>query len=142
MNLLDATKAVCDRWIAQWPALHPGVGYTFDNEGTGEPELTTDGWARVVVREVTSRQHTLGGVGARRFRRGGLILVQLFAPADQGVNAGLTMGESVRTVFEGVEFEGVSTYEANVRQIGPDAPSGGRWYLVVVEIAIDFDHTK
>lgn len=134
-TLREARKAVVDKWLVDWPLVAPGVPSYFDNEAA-EPCSTP--WTRVVVRELLSRQETLGVAPTRIFERKAMVLVQIFVARDTGVGAILDLAQSARAVFEGKSFGGLDFYEVTPREV----PTEDRWYQMTVEAQFNYYETK
>ena len=117
-------------------AWHPRP-FCFDNESFVVPVATP--WARLSVRNISSRQETLGPPGARRFKRMGMVYAQLFVPQ----NTGTAMLDDHVAIVVGA-FEGKTLREGGVafrhvvpRETGPD----GSWFGVLVEARAEFEET-
>lgn len=106
-----------------------------------DPPAVDKSWFRWTM------QHTEGGQaslscehGERRWRRNGLIIVQCFAPLDQG---GLTlaqrMAESVRDAYQGKATPGgVWFRNATTQEVGVD----DGWYHVNAIIQFTYDEVR
>lgn len=137
MTLNEATEAIYLQFATGWAASsYSAIPYRFENESNVEGE---SGWLRVSVRELDSRQETMASPGDRRFRRTGVIQVQIFAPIDQGAKTSNLWAEQVRTIFEGVSFgDGVNSYSSAVRFVGADE----RWHNVLSESFFEYHSIK
>lgn len=98
-------------------------------------------WARVTVQHNTGRQVTLSGeTGARRFRRTGIVTVQIFTPLGDG----LTLGDEL-TMIAGRAFEGITTASGvifrNVRnhEVGKDKQG---WFQTNVLADFEYDEVR
>lgn len=131
---VDAREAIYQRFVDN-TALAT-TNYTFDSEQYTPPAGET--WVRLMVRHTDSEQHSLGGTNQRKFRRFGLIFVQVFSPLDAGTRANDTVVQATRDIFEGVDASGIKYYNAIPREIGPD----GAWFQTNLEITFDYDETK
>lgn len=129
-----AVEACLQRFKTAWGTTTP---VTFDNEAF-DGDKQTRPWVRLSVRIVGSEQHTLGPVGARRFRRDGLAFVQVFTLANTGTAKGTELSEQAAAIFEGVSFNGLDFGAAQVLSKGTE----GKWYVNLVEVPFDFDETK
>lgn len=124
----QAKEAVAQRWKSEWNAIHPDIPYCLENEKFSEPSPPSP-WAKVVLRPLDSRQHTLGSVGNRTYRRESAVWVHLYGVLDDGSEALNGLVDDVRTIFEGVSFGGIDSVDgARTEIVGSD----GRWYEVVV----------
>ena len=95
-------------------------------------------WARVTIRHASGEQATLrGDAGLIRWRRSGIITIQVFFPLKLG---GLAPSRSLARVAAAA-YEGASTaggaWFRNVRvtEIGPDGP----WYNVNALAEFEYD---
>lgn len=124
-------------WNAQTPPVPP-VAYP-DMKFTA-PDASS-AWARITVQHVHgSRQVTLGQPGNRRFRKVGVITVQIFTPpgdgltlADQLVKIAVDIFEGKSTVDDGVQF-------LNVRPI--EVGLNGSWQHNNVQVDFNYDVIK
>ena len=103
---------------------------------TGEPNT----WGAVRVVSNTSRvQSLVGAEGVRRYRRTGVVVVELYTPAGNG----LVFADSVvKVVLDGLEGQttanGVYFRDADVRDEGVSGP----WFLTVVTVNFEYDEVK
>lgn len=59
-------------------------------------------WATITLRHTSSTQATLAGeLGRRRFRRSGVVTVQVFEPAGQGLAKAVDIPQIIQHAFEG-----------------------------------------
>lgn len=114
---------------------------------TDRPEDVPDSgaWARVMVQHNLSSQATLGGKtslggGGQRFRRVGLVTVQIFTPSGGGLTQADSLVDLAVDAFEGestgsdrVEFRDVRAVEA-----GHDGP----WHQFNVFAEFMYDRVK
>jgi hypothetical protein len=113
----QALAAVAARWTSEWTLLHPTMEYVFENKKFTSPSPPSP-WARVDLLPIDSRQHTLGKPQSRLFLRDAAIWVWLQVPIDTGTTVVKGLVDDVRSVFEGVSFDGI------------DAAGGVRWEKV------------
>lgn len=96
-------------------------------------------WARISVKHNGGYQQTLAGQGDRRFAKEGILLVEVYAPAGDG----LTVARSLHTIVEQA-FEGVSTpngvwfRNVHTEEVGPDGP----WTHANVIIEFSYDEVR
>lgn len=126
----EAREAIYLRFVTLWGTRTP---YTFDAEAY-DPPANAD-WVRLSVRHNRSDQESLGPPGARKYLRGGQIVVQVFTPADTGREAADGHEAVLRTIFEGVTFSGVTVNDAVFTEIGPDGDYEQANYVA------DFEYT-
>lgn len=133
MNENEARAILYQEFRDNW---NPSIPYTFDNESfdaDGVPE-----WVRLTVRHTPGGQHTLGAPGHRRFRRRGLVIVQVFVPVDRGLLRCDELAKAARDIFEGKTLSGVMLHDGNYREVGPDR----QWFQGNVTVDFSFDETK
>ena len=110
--------------------------YTFASEDFKAPTDTQ--WARLTVNHEAGEQDSIGGLGCRKFLRRGRVLIQLFAPVDQGLRSLDTLAAATRTIFEGSQFSGLYFTNVDVREIGQD----GEWFQFAVDAPFEYQETK
>lgn len=118
----------------QWRVTN--VPSTFDNEifdSEGLPE-----WVRLAIRHVPGEQHTLGEEGGRRFRRRGLVVVELFVQPDRGLQRLDELATAARDIFEGKTLNQVMLHDGNIREAG----TFSSWYKGIVTVGFSYDETK
>ena len=135
-TLTEATERIYQTFKTDWGVTSPLV---FDNEKSVAPKPTDD-WVRLSVRHNTSNQESLGGVGFRKFERGGSVFVQCFTPLDKGRAGADALAEAARNIFEGKTLSPESIRFTNtiVQEIGED----DGWYVVNVESLFTYTETK
>ena len=133
MTEAQAIETLWQTWKAGWAIKHPEIDSFFENEGAAA-ETT---YARISVRHTTGAQTSIGPPGSRRFERRGNLMVQLFAPTDQGRGYISGLADDVRSIFEGGSFgsgDPVRCYGGRTQEV----PTDGNWYMVVVVIPISY----
>ena len=130
-DILAVLKAAWDP--TGHPMAWPSVAFT-------GPPLPPSPWARASIAHNAGRQATLAGAdGTRRWRRQGILTVQIFT----GVGSGLAVSDSLSKIVVDA-FEGATTprqiWFRNVRliEIGPD----GDWHQVNVLVEFEYDEVK
>lgn len=122
-----ANKTIITTWATGWAAsAAAAVPFVLDNEVDSE---TDTGWVRVVTRERSARQETIGR-NRRNVRRDGTIYIQCFSPVAGGAAAGLELARIARSIIEGVTVDGVRMLVGSVRP----ADNDGKWWNVTVEV--------
>ncbi len=123
-------------WLAQTPPI-PELQY--DDVRADLPD-GDESWARIFVRHGSSSQVTIGKATQRRFRRIGLITIQVFTPAGGGLSLNDIYAKVAMDAFEGtstggdaIEFRDVSSQE-----VGVDGP----WFQTNVTATFVYDETK
>lgn len=96
-------------------------------------------WVRITARYTASAQSTLSGeTGARRWRRYGVVFVQIFTPTGEG----LTLNEELVMIAMRA-FEGVTTTPGRVtfRNVRPnEVGQEGAWFQT--NVLADFEHDE
>jgi hypothetical protein len=115
-----------------------GTAFTFSNENY-VPTTGTE-WILLEVLEVNSYQETLGTTGNRKYERAGTIRARIFTPLNEGTSLSNSLALTVRTIFEGVSFNGVRCYDAVSRDTSPDPKNA--WFQQVVEIYFEYTDIK
>lgn len=146
-TLREAREAIYKRAVDEWQiAGEPLCPYTFDNE-IFDPPKGPDGrgapWARFSVRQLDSRQDTLGRPGTRKFLRTALARVEIFVPPGDGRWNTDTYMMAAQALFEGrATPEGTSIifYEVTPAEIG--LIEDGRWDLSTVSARFDYEETR
>ena len=90
------------------------------------------------MRHNLSRQDTLGKKGARKYQRGGDILIQVFTPKNAGRSESDAIVEALRPLFEGETFSGVTVNGFTPRESGV---VDGQ-YLVVITATFTYYQTR
>lgn len=133
----DAREAIQQRFLDWRDVNYPGTTIVLGNEAhdaTNEVE-----WFRLTVRNIDADQETLNQSGARRFLRNALIFVQVFTPANTGMQKGDQIAHDVLTLFEAVDkFDGVYVQTGRVSEGAAD----GRWQEHLVEVSAFYEETK
>ncbi len=131
----QAREAIIGRFIANYvPVAFADVAaenrealYSFDNEQAEAGQAVAPpgaSWCRVTIQETQSGQETLGPVGARRYRRNGVVRMSLYCPADRGTLKNDSMVKPFRDAFEGVSFSGLYFTDCQVSDLGVE---GAAW---------------
>ena len=107
MGFADTCQVIRERFNSQWPTLQPTVPYTFDNQGKNDDDFPTRDapWVRLTILDAEGQQVEMGGT--RRWRRPGVVIVQVFVPAGDGDGQGAALCDTVRDIFEGRTISGV-----------------------------------
>lgn len=133
-DILTLFKTAWDAQAAPVPPVaYPNV--TFDRPPDNSP------WARVSVKHNTGAQATVGGSpGNRRFRRFGMVVVELFTPTGQGLTASDKYAKVAYDAFEGKSASpgGAFFYNVRVNEVGED----GAWFHTNVIAEFQWDEVK
>lgn len=135
-TLSQARERIYLTFKEDWGTTSP---FVFDGEKFKTPSPSSS-WVRVSIRHNEGSQDSLGGVGARKFKRGGSVFIQCFTPLDRGRDASDTLADAARDIFEGKTLgtEAVTFTDVIIREIGPDEG----WYQTNVEAIFNYTETK
>ena len=129
MNFAEVKRILCNAFEASWTS----TKLAFGNEILD----TEPFWTRMVVRELSSEQYTMGPVGARKFRRDCTVFVDVFSPVEGawrdvtegGEDAGSLLGEDVRRFFESTTLAPAKFRGCTVNNPARDEDAKGRWWV-------------
>lgn len=130
----EARELIYQRWATQWATT---TDYAFPGENFTPPDASP--WAHVTVRHGTASQETLGPPGARRWERGGSVIVRLYDVDNQGMASLDALAQTAKAVFEGVSLGDVRFQEAVLRDAGG---SDGKWYQIVLEFPFKYEERR
>jgi len=119
-----------DETSAEVPVLYSDIAQDVPAEGA---------WARVTVRHASGNQATLSsGIGQRRFRHEGAVIVQIFTPFNDGMEDSDDLAAIAKQAFEGeVTSPGrVIFRRVRINEIGQD----GQWFQTNVLADFEYDH--
>ena len=139
-TITQAKEILYAAFVAGWGTTTP---YQLDNED-GTDSLNEDpangdvSWVRVVVRNETFGQKTLGQKGNRKFTREGRLLIQVFTLANTGTKDSDVLSQKLVDMFEGEKFSGVWVNELTPRGIGND----GKWYQALCDGTFEYEEVK
>lgn len=119
MSYAADSQTIRERFNTQWPIEQPSVAFSFADVDY-DPVKDTP-WVRLNVLTGNARQVSMGLF--RRFRRTGLVLVQIFVPAGRGDGLAKELADSVANIFEGRTVNGVIFRAADLERVGVD----GSW---------------
>ncbi len=125
-------------WLSIADHFKTGWGNTstlvLDDEAQDAPDEKT--FARLNIQHTNGNQATMGAPGSNRFRRFGLVTVQIFQKqGDFGISA-RELAENALALFAGVENDGINYYNGTIREIGND---GRGWYQINVITEFRYD---
>jgi len=135
-----ARDAIGTKLKTAWDAQTPPVPLMLYDDVKGDVPKDGISWARVQVRHNESNQVTLGEVAGRRFRRFGIVLVQIFTPFGDGLDAADAFAKVANDAFEGEETSPDEVIFRNVRvnEIG----QSGDWFQTDVLADFEWDQVK
>lgn len=135
-TLADVRTQLYQAFVAAWSSTAP---FCFDNEAF----KPTDGvpWVRASLRNLTSKQETLGATGNRRFERGASFVVQSFTVLSKGLAVADAQAQIVRNTLEAIRIQSgdVRTYAAQVREIGP---TDDGWYQMNIDVPLFYTEIR
>ncbi len=133
----EANNEILDVFQAAWGPT--GNTAVFDNK-KGEKPAATASWARVTVRHTGGNQASLANVGGqRRWSRDGIITVQVFVPAGEGLSGAYALAKIVADAYEGTATPSAVWFRnVRVNEIG----ESGHWFQVNVLAEFTYDEVK
>ena len=136
----EANNEILAAFKAAWDTTGFVVAYENVKSQDTVPPSGSAPWARVTLRHTFGDQASLASVGGvRRWRRDGLVTVQIFIPLGEGLSEGYSLAKTVVDAFEGTATAS-SVWFRNVRvnEVGSD----GEWYQVNVLADFTYDEVK
>jgi hypothetical protein len=125
-------------WIAAGYGTSVPVIYR-DAPGLSPP--TSGSWARVTVQHQEGFQATLGGTdGTSRYRRLGVVTVQIFTDYGEGNVDGDTLATVAKNAFEGAVTSPGGVIFRNVRT--PEIGQSGQWFQTNVLADFEYDEVR
>lgn len=156
MTELEAINAIYAMLIAGWETAPDGL---HRRDATGYPDVSLDplyvplflknevfdksqlgllgAWARATIRWSVAEQKTQGRAPSRKYNRGGLVIVDLFAPINEGVGKLAALAADARACLQGIDGDNLNIFEGESRN-GPDDPD---WATQSVVFRFSFDET-
>jgi len=130
-----ARETIYQAFVTGWGAT---TQITFANESFTPPVDAS--WVRLAVLHQTGNQETLGEVGNRRFRREGIISLQIFTPeGNTGLRAMDALVGTASPIFEGRTLTGpIWCTDANAYEVGI---SDG-YYQFNIDINFAYEETR
>jgi hypothetical protein len=138
-TLVAARNLVMSHFKTLWDAQTPPVPLLiYDDRHQDLPANAP--FARIAMRHGPMDQRTFGNTGNRRFRRFGIITVQIFALANQGLATADLYAKVALDAFEGQNTAPDEIHFRNTRvnEIGQDGP----WFQINVISEFDYDELK
>jgi hypothetical protein len=156
MTELEAINAIYTTLIAGWETaplgLHARDATTYPavasdpkyvplalkNETFAPAQLGAMGaWVRATIRWSVAEQTTQGRAPIRKYERRGFVIVDLFAPLNEGTAKLALLAKDVRTVLQGLNIDGLNIFVGESRN-GPDDPD---WATQSVVFLFAFEET-
>lgn len=122
----DLHNAIRSRMDAQ-VAVPESVAVQYDNEGEAPPSDAV--WIRCAVQVGRSEQADMGSTTVRE-RTVGVVMAQVFCPADEGDQPGLEMADKIKAAFRRVTAGGVTYRVPSIEPQGRD----GKWWQINVTV--------
>jgi hypothetical protein len=137
----EARDEILDHFTALWNAQTPPVpALLYDDKVKGVPEDAP--FVRITIRHTPAGgQVSVGGeVGNRRFRRFGVITVQIFTITGGGLSDADSFATIARDAFEGQSTGPDRIYFRNVNVV--EIGESGVWFQTNVVVDFDYDSVK
>jgi hypothetical protein len=115
MGFADTEQIIRERFRDEWSAAGRTEPIQYDNSGQ-ELKSPDSAWVRLTILPGESRQVEMGNT--RRWRRAGLVVVQIFVPASSGTGLAQELGDIVRDIFEGRTVSGVIFRATSLNRTG------------------------
>jgi hypothetical protein len=144
-TIIEATDAILTQFKTTWDADSESMGIAVAWPDTKFAVPTSDGssWARVTLihNPGAGGQATLSGdTGQRRYRRFGVITVQVFTPFGGGQTDSQALARVAMSAFEGVDLapSGVIFRNARFTEVGQD----GAWLQTNITSDFEYDEVR
>ena len=121
MGFAVTESTIRSRFDTQWSSLRPTIPVFFDNAGDDVQPPQNSAWVRLTVLPGSSQQVEMGRL--RRWRRIGVVAVQIFVPAASGTGLVQELGDTVIEIFEGLTLSSVIFRATSLIRVGLD----GAW---------------
>lgn len=132
MNFSQAEAAVRAHFNTEWDGLTP---IAWPDVRFVPPAGT---WVRFTMKNTDGRQASIGNPGANRFRRTGLVSIQVFQPENKASKDARTKADVAADIFIANGLSGFLFKNVNAKDIGPD---GSGWYQWNVTAEFQYDRT-
>ena len=121
MGFAATESTIRSRFNTQWSSLRPTIPVFFDNAGDDVTPPQNSAWVRLTVLPGSSQQVEMGRL--RRWRRAGVVAIQIYVPAASGTGLAQELGDTVIEIFEGLTLSGVIFRATSLNRVGFD----GAW---------------
>lgn len=134
----QARDSMLEQVTTAWAAT--GNPLVYDDLAGSVPKTAVP-WARVTVSHNTGGQATLANhSGQARWRREGVVTIQVFTPTGQGLTAADGLVQTVVNALEGVALDGGLWFRnVRVNEIGSDDSA---WFQVNVIADFQYEEVK
>lgn len=129
----EAREAIYNAWKTGWGSR---TEWTFENENFKEPD--DEFWIRFSVRNLSGNQISLGQKTQRKYRRFGIVFVQMFNPKRKGMKDIDVHAQYAISLFEGEQIDEVYFNDGSLVEL----PSDEKWKPANLEINFDFEEIK
>jgi len=119
MGFQSDSDTIRSRFDSQWRIEQPSVSFSFGDVDYNPPDDVA--WVRLNI--LTGEQTQVGMGSLRRFRRVGVVSVQIFVPAGEGDGLAKELADSVANIFMGRTVNGVIFRGTGLDRVGVD----GAW---------------
>lgn len=109
-----------DGWNGLTPIAWPDVAFTV-------PDTT---WVRFSMKPNLGYQASAGDPGNNRFRRKGLIFIQVFQKQGQGSIDARAKADAAADLFIGKSTSGITFYDVVAKDVGPDGNGWYQWQVI------------
>jgi hypothetical protein len=130
--------------MAKWTTLIGAAEFEDKPRATGEEPIPPidpqRAWIRVRLRHTSGKQVTLANdIGSRRFRRYGLLMVQVMSPTGTGLVSPHSHAILINDALEGMATpHDVLIRNVRINEVGSD----GQWFQTNVFADIEYDAVK
>lgn len=111
-------QTIRNRFNSQWDTEQPTVVLTYSD--VNYKPVEGNAWVRVNVLPGEQTQVSMGD--QRRFRRIGVVAVQIFVPAGSGDGLAREIADSVATIVQGRTLSGVILRGTGLTRVGVEGP--------------------
>ena len=140
-NITQARDEIQAVFKTAWEADADSQNVTVLYADTAQDVPTSGHWARITVRHSDGRQATLSGeVGQRRFRKFGIVTVQVFTESGDGLVTSDTLTAVAESAFQGVTTNPGRVLFRNVRTV--EVGQEGNWHQSNVLASFEYDEVR
>lgn len=131
----EHAQAIRKRFMDYWEDRFPQYPVEWENEEFAPPDNAV--WVKLNILPGTTSQAGLGGTpNNRRWRTGGVVIVQIFIPHNAGTGVGEELYEAIADCFQGVmTAEGVIFRGTSMNRVGQSGP----WYQINASTGFQVD---
>lgn len=133
-----ARDEISDAFTDAWRLANPTFPIVY--EDAPAPSRSALPWARLTIRHNRGEQEAMANpLGNRLFFRDGVVTVQIFTPAGEGLTRSYDLAKVAADAFEGRATPGGVWFRSvRIREIGPD----GNWYQINVVADFQYNEAK